>query len=517
MSSDPIAAASGGDARAPRLLRPHRPTEPYAAVAVARQPRHAGANQRLLAGRVVLQRHPRGDARSRRPDHREGGRAARAHPRESRAARAVEDHDRSLCRRAARAARARSRPPTGMRKARSASSSKAAARTRPSTANGRSCTTATSSSRRRWRGTITATRATQPIFWLDGLDIPIVQFLDASFAEHHDEDEQPVSRPAGDSEARFGSNLLPVDHQPRSGASPVFNYPYARTREALERLRRTGGWDPCHGLKMRYTNPVTGGYPMTTIAAFIQLLPKGFATAPYRSTDATCSSPSRGADAPASARTSSSSGSRATSSWCRAGSRSRTRPPRTRCCSRSPIGRFRKRFTSFARSVAMPESRGERSRRSSPGGHRGVAGRGRTSSAGPHHLGTGCRRLVGDGYPLSRSGIRALLDGTGGGGDRTSAREVGTRPHRSRPPCRGRQHVGQATAGRRAGDSTGGHGVSHVVVPAERCRSRRRSDEQEPANGPEVCRLHRRSPDHRARREAHRPDTTQRDAISAQG
>ena len=38
---------------------------------------------------------------------------------------------------------------------------------------------------------------------------------------------------------------------------------------------------------MRYSNPVTGGYPMTTIAAFIQLLPKGFTTAPYRSTDAT--------------------------------------------------------------------------------------------------------------------------------------------------------------------------------------------------------------------------------------
>jgi gentisate 1,2-dioxygenase len=127
----------------------------------------------------------------------------------------------------------------------------------------------------------------RPIFWLDGLDIPIVQFLDASFAEHHDEDERPVSRPVGDSDARFGSNLLPVDHEPTTAASPVFNYPYGRTREALERMRRTAAWDSCHGLKMRYTNPVTGGYPLTTIAAFIQLLPKGFATAPYRSTDAT--------------------------------------------------------------------------------------------------------------------------------------------------------------------------------------------------------------------------------------
>jgi gentisate 1,2-dioxygenase len=127
----------------------------------------------------------------------------------------------------------------------------------------------------------------EPILWLDGLDIPIVQFLDASFAEHLDQDEQPISRPVGDAHARFGSNLVPVDHRPSTGASPVFNYPYARTRDALERLARTGAWDPCHGLKMRYSNPATGGYPMTTIAAFIQLLPRGFRTARYRSTDAT--------------------------------------------------------------------------------------------------------------------------------------------------------------------------------------------------------------------------------------
>jgi gentisate 1,2-dioxygenase len=127
---------------------------------------------------------------------------------------------------------------------------------------------------------------TDPVFWLDGLDIPIVQFLDASFAEHLDRDKQPLARPDGDSYARYGSNLLPVDAVSR-GSSPVFNYPYARTREALEQMRRTNAWDAHHGLKMKYTNPVTGGHVMPTIGAFIQFLPKGFKSAPYRATDAT--------------------------------------------------------------------------------------------------------------------------------------------------------------------------------------------------------------------------------------
>jgi gentisate 1,2-dioxygenase len=126
------------------------------------------------------------------------------------------------------------------------------------------------------------------MFWLDGLDIPIIQMLDASFIEHHDEEEQPIAKPVGDSSARYGANLLPVDHRGASSAtSPIFNYPYARTREALAQLAKAGPLDPCHGIKMRYTNPATGDHAMPTMGTFIQLLPKGFKTGRYRSTDAT--------------------------------------------------------------------------------------------------------------------------------------------------------------------------------------------------------------------------------------
>ena len=78
-----------------------------------------------------------------------------------------------------------------------------------------------------------------PMFWLDGLDIPVVQFLDASFAEHMGEDAQPITRQEDDSAARYGANLLPVDHKRRGAFSPIFNYPYGRTREALERQTAT--------------------------------------------------------------------------------------------------------------------------------------------------------------------------------------------------------------------------------------------------------------------------------------
>jgi gentisate 1,2-dioxygenase len=127
-----------------------------------------------------------------------------------------------------------------------------------------------------------------PMVWLDGLDIHMISLFEASFREGTDSDEaQEIERPAGDSLARYGSNLLPVDDDYDRPTSPVFNYPYARTREALEQMRKRDAWSPWHGLKLKYANPKTGDYAIPTMATFIQLLPKGFKSAPYRSTDST--------------------------------------------------------------------------------------------------------------------------------------------------------------------------------------------------------------------------------------
>jgi gentisate 1,2-dioxygenase len=104
-----------------------------------------------------------------------------------------------------------------------------------------------------------------------------------------------VTASEGTSLARYGSNLAPLDPvAPFGKTSPVFSYPYARSREALAALARNGDADPCHGWKLQFTNPLTGGPAMPTIGAFIQLLPKGFRSHAYRATDATVYSVAEG-------------------------------------------------------------------------------------------------------------------------------------------------------------------------------------------------------------------------------
>jgi len=128
---------------------------------------------------------------------------------------------------------------------------------------------------------------TKPVVWLDGLDTAFANIMGAHFREDYPQETQAASRPEGDSAARYGANLLPLDGKPQGPASPVLSYPYERTRAALEQLSRHGDPHPSHGWKLRYANPATGGHVFPTMAAFMQWLPRGFAGRDYRSTDGT--------------------------------------------------------------------------------------------------------------------------------------------------------------------------------------------------------------------------------------
>jgi gentisate 1,2-dioxygenase len=127
--------------------------------------------------------------------------------------------------------------------------------------------------------------ADEPVVWLDGLDIPVIRFFDAGFAENGAADRQVVTRVEGASFAAYGHNMAPVrGASPFGQTSPIFSYPFARTREALHALEISAPLDAWDGVKLRYINPLTGGSPMPTMATFMQRLPGGFSGKSYRQT-----------------------------------------------------------------------------------------------------------------------------------------------------------------------------------------------------------------------------------------
>jgi gentisate 1,2-dioxygenase len=192
----------------------------------------------------------------------------------------------------------------------------------------------------------------RPIVWLDGLDTPLVRMLDAAFAEPAKVDSQAILRPEGDSPARFGANMAPVDWKPVRTSSPVFNYPYARSREALETLSRHGDPDPCHGYKLRYINPATGGSPSRPSARswrYSRAASRRRHIAPLTGRSIQWwrepVRPSLGIQPFA--------GSRVICSSCQAGTSIGIVPRPTPCCSASRIGPLRKRYRCGERSAQL--------------------------------------------------------------------------------------------------------------------------------------------------------------------
>lgn len=136
-----------------------------------------------------------------------------------------------------------------------------------------------------WRWHEHGNDGSAPAIWLDGLDIPIVTAFAGGFAEHLGNNPPPAAIASGDSRRRYGATLRPVAGTTADRAAssyPLFHYPYARWREALERTAAGSELDPHFGCAMEFVNPVDGGSVMGTISAFAHLVRAGTATSPLR-------------------------------------------------------------------------------------------------------------------------------------------------------------------------------------------------------------------------------------------
>ena len=119
--------------------------------------------------------------------------------------------------------------------------------------------------------------------WQDGLDIPLMNALEANFYEVHPDLNQTISYAVDDSTAIWaGAGLRPAGTQWTKRYSPLLKYEWAPTYEALTRYAKVTDGSPYDGILMDYVNPDTGGPVMQTIGASMQLLRPGEHTKAHR-------------------------------------------------------------------------------------------------------------------------------------------------------------------------------------------------------------------------------------------
>ncbi|WP_158818829.1 cupin domain-containing protein [Methylocapsa sp. S129] len=124
-----------------------------------------------------------------------------------------------------------------------------------------------------------------PCIWQDGLDIPLVNCLEANFYVVHPDLTQPATFPVDDMSHAWGApGLQPIDNAWSQGYSPLLKYEWGPTYEALLRYSKSTDGSPYDGVMMRYINPRTGGPVMQTIGASMQLLRPGERTKAHRHT-----------------------------------------------------------------------------------------------------------------------------------------------------------------------------------------------------------------------------------------
>ena len=121
--------------------------------------------------------------------------------------------------------------------------------------------------------------------WQDGLDIPLINALEAGFYVVHPDLKQAVTHPVNDTSALWGGVALrPQVSAWSESYSPLFKYEWAPTYDALVRLSKVSEGSPFDGTLMHYVNPVTGGPVMPTMGASMQLLRPGEHTLAHRHT-----------------------------------------------------------------------------------------------------------------------------------------------------------------------------------------------------------------------------------------
>lgn len=125
---------------------------------------------------------------------------------------------------------------------------------------------------------------TEPMIWMDVLDIPFIFATGGSFFEGHPDGLEKPSHSDNYSAQRYeGGMVRPIaDREPMK--APVGAYKWSQTKAALDGLSRFDA-DRADGYAVEFVNPTNGKPANANIAAWLQRLPKEFHGQSHRHTN----------------------------------------------------------------------------------------------------------------------------------------------------------------------------------------------------------------------------------------
>lgn len=114
---------------------------------------------------------------------------------------------------------------------------------------------------------------TEPVFWMDGLDVGLVRTLAASFFEPYKDGFYPLEIEENYGTKQFVSGAFKkLNEKVEPGyPSPIFGYKFARAKYLLENMKESEV-DPYDGYAIEYINPTTGGPADSRIGTMMQRL-----------------------------------------------------------------------------------------------------------------------------------------------------------------------------------------------------------------------------------------------------
>jgi gentisate 1,2-dioxygenase len=123
-----------------------------------------------------------------------------------------------------------------------------------------------------------AHEGSEPMIWIDGLDVPFIQSLHAISFQPYGQGRLPAAESIPP--AAYYGTTRPVGYADPNPV-PMLHYRWRDTYPSLQRLAHVSA-SPYDGVALEYVNPATGGSTLPTLSCWIQRLRPGEITKAHR-------------------------------------------------------------------------------------------------------------------------------------------------------------------------------------------------------------------------------------------